>query len=96
MQSQLFVAVAAGLQLQADAAIAKQGCHLNGHLVAEADLLVSADGLLLAKPAQLQGAAGDALGFHAKFGFQEIERQPQTPWIAGLKAPAHRKWPAID
>ena len=96
MQSQLFVAVAAGLQLQADAAIAEQGRHLNGHLVVEADLLISADGLLLAKPTQLQGAAGDALGFHAKFGFQEIERQPQTPWIAGLKAPAHRKWPAID
>ena len=96
MQSQLFIAVAAGFELQADAAIAQEGSHLHGHLIVEADLLAGADGLLVAKPAQLQGAAGDALGFHAKFGFQEIERQPQTPWIAGLKAPAHRKWPAID
>ena len=67
---------------------------LRGHVVA--DLLAGADGLLVAKPAQFKGSAGDALGFHAKFGFQEIERQPQTPWIAGLKAPSHRKWLAID
>ena len=92
----MFVAVAAGLQLQADAAIAEQGRHLNRHLVVEADLLVSADGLLLAKPAQFEGAAGDAFGFYAEFGFQEIERQPYPIWSAGFKAPAHRKWPAIN